>query len=147
MGVSPRLGESGGVCGPPEIQDFWGTRNSGWRSYFDRGIRFLEAVLDEEMQIVTLVEHFALDIGVELTKATNLLVLLRHELLAHRRDLDVDVIFRQIEVGLEQLCGFTVIAPFDFEGTRLVCPVDSVEVEESREFPFAVVGEFGGFCL
>jgi hypothetical protein len=99
------------------------------------------------VEIVTLVEHFALNIGIQLTKAANLLVLLGHEFLTHRRDLDVDVVFREIEVWLEQLRGFTVITPLDFECAGLVFPVDSVEVKESREFPFAVVGEFGGFCL
>jgi hypothetical protein len=96
------------------------------------------------MEVVALVEHPAFDVRVQLTEALDLAVLLGDELLAHRGDLDEHVLGREVEVGPEELDRFAVIVPLDGEGLGLVLPVDAVEIEESREFPFAVVGEVGG---
>lgn len=112
---------------------------------FDGGIRLLEAVLDKKVEVVALVEDFALDVRIELPESPNFLVLASDELLGHRGDLDVHVLFREIEVRAEQLGRFTGFVPFNGEFPRLVLPVNTVKVEESRKFPFAVVCEFGEF--
>ena len=65
--------------------------------------RRLEPVLHEQVQVVALVQHLDLDLGVQLAQATRLAVLLRHELLVERRDLDVLVVRGQVEVGRERL--------------------------------------------
>jgi len=114
-----------------------------WVSHF--GIRFLETVLDQEVQIVTLVEHLALDVRMVFPEKSYLAVLLCHKLLAHRGDFDVDVILGQVEVGSEVLRRFSTPIPFDGEGMRFVLPVDSVEVEETCKLSFAVVRELCQF--
>jgi hypothetical protein len=111
------------------------------------GIGFLEAVLDEEIEIVSLIEDLALDVRVVLPELTNLSVLLCDELLTHRRDLNVHIVFRQIEVRPEVPGRLTVVIPFEGKRMRLVLPIDRVEVEESREFSFAVVSELCRFGL
>jgi len=98
------------------------------------------------VKIVPLVEDLALDVGIQLPEAPNLLVLACDEFLRHRRDLDVDIVFWHVEVWLEELRRFTGVVPFDWEFSRLVLPVNTVEIEESRELPFAVVGEVGELC-
>lgn len=110
---------------------------------FGFGIWFLEAVLDKKVQVVTLVEHLAPHIGVQLSKPFDLSILLRDKLLTHRRDLDVEVVVREVEIGFEQFYRFVEVIPLDWELSRLVVPLDAVEVEKSREFPFAVVCEVG----
>jgi hypothetical protein len=66
-------------------------------------IRFLESVLDNQMEIVALVENLALDVGVDGLETADLLVLLGHEFLVHSRDLDEQGIVGKIEVGCEPL--------------------------------------------
>jgi hypothetical protein len=147
VGSPPRLDESGRVCGPAEVEDFGRPGYPCRRGGLDGRVRFFKSVFDEQVQVVALIEHFALHVGIQLAKPSDLLVLLRDKFLTHRLDLDVDIVLWKIEVGLEELRRFAVVSPLDLEGAGLVLPVDSVEVEESREFPFAVVGEIGGICL
>jgi hypothetical protein len=109
----------------------------------DGCVRLLKTVFHQQMQIVPLVEDLAFDIRIELPKPANFPILLGDELLTHRRDLDVDVIFREVEVGSEEFRRFAVCVPIDGEGLGLVGPIDLIEIEESREFPLAVVGEIG----
>jgi hypothetical protein len=101
----------------------------------------LEAVFHQEVQIVALVQDLALHVGVETEKPPHLAVLLRHELLVERRDLQIDVEGRQVEVGREALRGITVAVPLDIEGRGLVGPFDPVEVEQLRELALAVMCE------
>ena len=65
--------------------------------------RRLEPVLHEQVQVVALVEHADRDLGMLLDEAARLAVLLRHELLVQRGDLDVEVVRGQVEVGGERL--------------------------------------------
>ena len=95
------------------------------------------------MQVVTLIEHLAPYVGVQLSKSLDLPILLRNELLTHRCDLDVDVVIREIEVGLEKFCGFAELIPLDWEFSGFVMPLDAVEVQKSGELPLAVVCEIG----
>jgi hypothetical protein len=88
-----------------------------------------------------LVQHADLHVGVLLDEPPRLAILLRHELLVERRDLDVEVVRRQIEVGRERLDRPSVAVVFEGERTRLVLPDDAVEVEQLRELPFGVVRE------
>ena len=111
----------------------------------NRCIRLFETIFHEQVQIVPLIEDLALDVRIQLSKLANLPVLLCNKLLAHGGYLDVHVVFGQIEVRAKKLRRLTVCVPFDGERLRLVSPLDLVEIEESRELPFAVVGEFGGF--
>jgi hypothetical protein len=119
-----------------------------WRARYPHGcgvrqfrIRLLEPVLDEKVQIVALIEHLALDMWILLLELTDLSVLLCNELLAHRRDLDVDVILREIEVRSEVPRRLAAVVPLEGKRVRLVLPVDRVEVEEPRKLAFAVVSE------
>jgi len=81
------------------------------------------------------------------TKKPDLPVLLGHELLAHRGYLDVDVVLWQIEVGSEVPGWLTGIVPLEGERMRFVQPVDTVEVQQSRELSLAVVSELSQLCL
>src|SRR5262249_50565940 len=74
-----------------------------------------------------------------LDEPARLAVLLRDELLVQRRDLDVEVVHREIEVGRERLHRPAVAVVFENERARLVLPHDAVEVEQLRELPLGVV--------
>src|SRR5690606_22566273 len=67
------------------------------------------------------------------------------ELLAHRGDLDVQVLFGQIEVRGEELARVALPVPGDGERPRLVLPRDPVEVQQECELSFAVVSELDLF--
>src|SRR3954452_1181201 len=107
----------------------------------------LEPVLRHERQVVALVEDLAVDPGVQLAQAPNLAVLLRDELLVQRRDLDVQVVHRQVEVGCEALRRAAVAVPLEIERPGLVLPIDLIEVEQLRELALAGVGETEGVAL
>src|SRR3984893_17684947 len=103
--------------------------------------RRLEPVLHEQMQVVALVQHLDADLGVQFPEPAGLAVLLRNELLVERRDLDVEVVRRQIEIGIERLHGPAVTVAFERERARLVGPFDAVEVEQLGELALGVVSE------
>jgi len=103
--------------------------------------RRLEAVLHEQLQVVALVQDADIDVGIALTQPPRFSILLGHELLVQRRDLDEEVVGRQKEVGCECLSGTILAVPLQRERARLVLPCDAVEVEELRELPLGVVCE------
>ena len=105
-------------------------------------VRFFEAVLDDEMEVVALIEDFALDIGMNRLEPADLLVLLGDQLLIHGRDLDVQLVVGQIEIGCEVLGGLPVVIELDREAIGFVVPRNSIEVKEERELALAVVGKF-----
>jgi hypothetical protein len=78
---------------------------------------------------------------VELAQPARLAVLLGDELLVQRRDLDVEVVRGQVEVGCERLDRIALPVGLEREGARLVLPRDPVEVEELGELPLGVVRE------
>ncbi|MFQ5523319.1 MAG: hypothetical protein ACE5F5_07040 [Acidimicrobiia bacterium] len=77
----------------------------------------------------------------DLFEPAHLLVLLGDELLVHRGDFDVEVVFGKVEVRGEETGGVALIVEFDGEGSRFVFPGDPVEVEEEGELPLTVVSE------
>jgi hypothetical protein len=93
------------------------------------------------MEIVTLVEHANRDLGMLLDEATRFAVLLRHQLLVQRRDFDVEVVRRKIEVGRERLDRPAVAVVLEREGARFVLPDDAVEVEQLCELALGIVRE------
>lgn len=106
--------------------------------------RLLEAVFDQEVQVIPLVQDLALDVRIQLLEAPGLAVLLRDELLVEGRDLDVKIERREIEVRRETLCRVPLTIPIDVEGRRLVFPRDLIEVQKLGELAFTVVGELDG---
>src|SRR5215204_596185 len=101
----------------------------------------LEPVLGHERQVVALVEDLALDLRVELAQAANLAVLLGHQPLVERRDLDVEVVHRQEEVRREALNHVPIAVPLEVERPGLVVPFDLVEVQQPGELALAGVRE------
>src|SRR5206468_2836212 len=93
----------------------------------------LEPVLHEQLQVVALVEHLDLHVGIQLDQPARLAVLLGDELLVERGDLDVEVIGRKVEVGRERLRGVALAVALQHERARFVLPADRVEVEQLRE--------------
>src|SRR6185312_15967240 len=75
--------------------------------------RRLEAVLHQELQVVALVEHLDLHVGVELDQPARLAVLLGDQLLVERGDLDVEVVRRQVEVEQLRELSFGVVREAD----------------------------------
>jgi hypothetical protein len=75
--------------------DFLGLRIGGEQSLLRR---LLQAVFDQEVQVIALVQDLALDVRIQLLEAPSLAVLLGYELLVEGRDLDVDIERREIEV-------------------------------------------------
>jgi hypothetical protein len=59
----------------------------------------LEAVFQQEVRVVTLIQDLAFHVGVELMQPADLAVLLGDELLVQSRDLDVDVELGKVKVG------------------------------------------------
>jgi hypothetical protein len=101
----------------------------------------LEAVFQQEVRVVTLVQDLAFHVGVELMQPADLAVLLGDELLVQSRDLDVDVELGKVEVGREAVRDVAGAVPVDVERGRLVEPLDLIEVEQPRELSLAVVRE------
>ena len=106
-----------------------------------------ETVFHQKVQVVPLVEDLAFDVGIELTEAPDLAVLLRDQTLVERGDLDEKVVRRKVEIGSEFLDDLAVLVPFDVERARLVFPIDLVEVEELRELALRVVREADSLAL
>lgn len=109
-------------------------------------VRLLESVFDHQMEIVALVENLALGVRVDGPETAHLLVLLGHEFLVHRRDLDEEVIVGKVEVGSEPLGWLTFRVELDWKTPGLVIPWDTIEVEQEGELPLTVVGEFDLMC-
>lgn len=139
----PCLGEQRPLRLLAEIDDLGRSRDARrcWMLHF--GIWLFESILHEEVEVVALVEHLALDVRMVLAQQSHLAVLLCDELLAHRCYLDVDIVLGQVEVRPEVLDRLSIFVPVKGECVRFVFPVNAVEVEETRKFPFAVVSEVG----
>ena len=104
-------------------------------------IWLFQAVLHQQMMEVPLVEDLAPHVRIQIAESPHLAVLLGDEFLVHRRDLDEEVIVREIEVGPELLNRRPRRIPLDHERTWLVLPRHRVEVEKARELSFTGVGE------
>jgi hypothetical protein len=98
-------------------------------------------VLTEEGVKVTLVHDEKRDLGVELAKATDLAVLLRHQALLKDGELDEETTRREIEVGAKAAHRHTLLVPVQRELQGFVDPLKAVESKQLREELFARVGE------
>jgi hypothetical protein len=91
--------------------------------------RPFEAVFLNQVEIIPLVEDLAPDARIEAPEGPYFSVLLGDELLAHRGDLNEEVVVGKVEVGSEILVGPPFAVPGDRESPRLILPGDSVEIE------------------
>lgn len=126
-----------------EAKDVRATGHASRRGRFLEVIRLFQAVFDDQVEVVPLIEDLASNLGVQFAKPANLSVLLRHQLLAHRRDLDEEIILGEVEVRREEFCRIALLVPCDRKGGGFVLPGDAVEIEEEGELSLAVVGELG----
>ena len=101
------------------------------------------AELEQQRPEVAGVEQLDPDVRVELAQAAQLAVLLAHELLLERGELDVQVEVGEVEVRREALDHLAAHRPADRERVGLVLPADLVEVEDPRQLRLARVGEGG----
>jgi len=109
-------------------------------------VRLIESVFDHQMEIVALVENLALGVRVDGPETADFLVLLGHEFLVHRRDLDVQVVVGKIEVGGEPFDRLALGVKFDRKTLRLVIPWDTIEIEKKGELALTVVSEVDLMC-
>ena len=100
-------------------------------------------VLEQQRPEVARVEELDAHHRVELPEVAQLAVLLAHQALLERRELDVDLQLGQVEVGREGLHDDAVGVPADGEDVRLVEPFDLVVVEDAGQLRLAGVGEAG----
>jgi hypothetical protein len=89
----------------------------------------LEAVFLNQVEIIPLVEDLAPDARIKTPECPYFSVLLGDELLAHRGDLNEEVVVGKVEVGSEVLVGPPFCVPGDGECPGLILPGDSVEIE------------------
>ena len=90
---------------------------------------------------IALVEELDLDVRVALLELAELPVLSCDEGLLHRRHLEVQVLLRQVEVGLEGLDDTAVRVLLEHERSRLVLPRDAVVIEDPGALDLDVVDE------
>ncbi len=137
---------SSGSFGFSQIDHLHGSRDSGGSWLIVEVIGSLEAVLDQQMEVITLIEDLAVDQRVGLLQEPDLAVLLGDQLLVHRRDLDVQILVREVEVGREAGSRFAIVVELDGERGGFVLPRQTVEVEESGKLTLAVVGKSDAVC-
>lgn len=94
-----------------------------------------------EPDVITLIEHDELELGIELAETTCLAVLAGHQPLILCRELDEAVLRRQPEVRSKGLCHTTAGPPLQRKFDRFVHPLDVVEVEELRKMPLRRMSE------
>src|SRR5450759_331279 len=105
----------------------------------------IEAVALGQSLNVAPVEELDADSRIELSQLAQLAVLARHERLLHDRDLQVEILLGEVEVGCERLADTAFIVPREHERGGLVLPRNSVIVENARAFDFCLVREPRGF--
>src|SRR5204863_942318 len=106
-----------------------------------------QAVLEDQVTVVAVVEQLDLDVRVQLAQAAQLAVLLRDQALFERRQLDVEIQFRQVEVGRESLHHPAVVGVAQRKAMWLVLPGQLIEVEDAREIFLAGVRKRGPAIL
>jgi len=141
--LTRRLATQGLVNHPRHLRRPGDPSRSG---HFVHVVGFFEPVLDQQMQIVTLVKDFAADVRVELLQPAHLAVLLGDQFLIHGGYLDEQVIAHEVKVWSEEPGGLPFLIPGDRKGSRLVRPFDPVEIEKPGELSFAVVGKLSNVC-
>ena len=101
----------------------------------------LQPVALREPLDVPPVEELHAHVGIEALNLAKLAVLARHERLLHDRDLDEEVLLREVEVGREGTDDASVLVPLEDEGVRLVVPRNAVVVEDLGALDLDPVGE------
>lgn len=109
-------------------------------------IRIFEPVLDDQLEVITLIEDLAFDVRVIRLQTSDLLVLLGDEFLVHRGYLDVHVVVGKKEVGGEPFGGLPLFVEVDGKALRLVIPGNAIEIEEKSELTLTVVSEVDVMC-
>jgi hypothetical protein len=84
--------------------------------------RFLEAVLDQQVQVVALIQDLADNSWIQRHETAGFAVLLGYQLLIERGYLDINVEVGEVEIGREAARRVAVPVPIDVEGGRLVVP-------------------------
>src|SRR4051812_19206110 len=97
-------------------------------------------VLGEPFEI-PLVEELDPDVGVALAQLPDLSVLPRDERLLHLRDLDIEILLGEVEVGRKRLGDAAGLVRLEDERRRLVRPRDAVVVEDLRALELRRAGE------
>ena len=105
--------------------------------------RVLHAEPLDEGGVVTPVQDLHPHVGVAGLEQPHLAVLAGDELLAQRRELEVHVERRKVEVRRERFERPALLVCREHERARLVVPLDAVEVEELGETPLGVMSEPG----
>jgi len=103
--------------------------------------RELQPVALRESLDVPPVEELHAHVGIEALNLAKLAVLARHERLLHDRDLDEEVLIREVEVGRESTDDTSVPVPLEDEGVGLVVPRNAVIVEDLGALDLDPVGE------
>jgi hypothetical protein len=93
-------------------------------------VRVFESVFLDQIQVIPLIEDLATHIRIEVAEQSDFGVLLGDQLLAHRGDLDEEVVVWQKEIRCEVLLRSPIPIPGDRERPRLVEPGDAVEVQK-----------------
>src|SRR5438477_3080965 len=97
-------------------------------------------VLGEPFE-VSFVEELDLHVRVALAQLAELAVLARDERLLHHRQLDVQILIREVEVGRERLGDPARLVLLEDERRRLVLPRHPVVVEDFGAFELRLAGE------
>src|ERR1019366_367337 len=100
-----------------------------------------KVVLAQELGEVASVPHEQRDLGIEVTEAPDLSILLRHEPLFENGEFDEEVLFREIEVRTKPAGGNSPFAPRQGELEGFIDPRVSVECQQCGEELLARVSE------
>src|SRR4051812_41667147 len=87
------------------------------------------------------VEDAHADVGVLLPQQAELAILTSDQTLAHRRQLDVELVVGEEEVRRDELLGLPVAGPAHREGGGLIGPADAVEGQKTGEDDLGGVGK------
>lgn len=94
----------------------------------------MQAVFCHQIRQVAVVENFYIHVGVELLETAQLAIFLCDQMLAHGRELDVEVEIGQVKVGRKRFFHVAVRVPFEGKGARFIFPTDAIKIQNVREF-------------
>jgi len=97
----------------------------------------------QQLSIIPPVKDFEVHCRIKLSQLPDLSILLGHEVLLERGQLDIKVELREIEIGGEAFGDFPAAVPIDRKASRLVLPFDLIEVQDPGELFLTRVGKGG----
>src|SRR5215831_15506471 len=110
-----------------------------------------EAVTGGDPLEIPLVEELDAHLGIELAQPAQLPVLPGDERLLHDRDLEIEVLVGEVEIGRERLDDLALLIALEHERVRLVHPRHAVVIEDLGVLEFRLVDEawrlFAAICL